>query len=569
MLTKLTVRNFKRFESAEIELGQNVVFVGPNNSGKSTALQALALWHLGITKWHTKRGGRKAELRTGVGIHRREILALPIPNSFHLWRDLHVRDGKENVRIEITVEGIRDGGIWRCGLEFDYANPDTLHCRPLRIAGNVNQRMEVPKAAVGTPIGYLPPMSGLFSNETRIDTGAINVRLGEGRTAEVLRNICSQVRDRSPEGWNRVGDRLRDLFGVEVQDPIYISERGEIEMEYKDPGKQTSLDLSAAGRGLQQTLLLLAFLEWKPGTVLLLDEPDAHLEILRQKQIYEAITEQARATGGQIIAASHSEVVLNAAAERDTVIAFVGRPHRIDSASGQRTGNVRKSLSQIRYDEYLRAEQTGWVLYVEGETDVAGLRAMANRLGHAAAPCLDRVYAHPVGNLPNEAKSHFQALRECKPDLVGFALFDNFGALDRNFPPGLTFHQWVRREIECYYATREALVAFADAQAIEIGGTLFRESFVRQFGESLQRLENAFLVLNPEGPWSHSTKITDEFLDKLFRSYYQEIGLSILTSKSDYPQIASYVAPDAIDLEVSEVLGQILAVASSARPVVE
>jgi predicted ATP-dependent endonuclease of OLD family len=43
MLTKLTIRNFKLFDEVEIELADHVVFVGPNNSGKTSALQALAL----------------------------------------------------------------------------------------------------------------------------------------------------------------------------------------------------------------------------------------------------------------------------------------------------------------------------------------------------------------------------------------------------------------------------------------------------------------------------------------------------------------------------------------------
>jgi ABC-type cobalamin/Fe3+-siderophores transport system ATPase subunit len=42
--------------------------------------------------------------------------------------------------------------------------------------------------------------------------------------------------------------------------------------------------------------------------LLLLDEPDTHLEILRQRDIYNLITEVAASTGSQIIAASHSEV---------------------------------------------------------------------------------------------------------------------------------------------------------------------------------------------------------------------------------------------------------------------
>lgn len=48
MLTKLTIRNFKLFTDVEIELGERVIFIGPNNSGKTSALQALALWDIGV-----------------------------------------------------------------------------------------------------------------------------------------------------------------------------------------------------------------------------------------------------------------------------------------------------------------------------------------------------------------------------------------------------------------------------------------------------------------------------------------------------------------------------------------
>ena len=59
MLTHLTVRNFKRFESVEIELGSPVLFFGPNNSGKTSAMQALALWDIGLRRWNEKWAGHK------------------------------------------------------------------------------------------------------------------------------------------------------------------------------------------------------------------------------------------------------------------------------------------------------------------------------------------------------------------------------------------------------------------------------------------------------------------------------------------------------------------------------
>jgi predicted ATPase len=58
MLTQIQIRNFKKLESVNFELGKSVVLIGPNNSGKTTALQALALWDIGLRRWNEKRGGK-------------------------------------------------------------------------------------------------------------------------------------------------------------------------------------------------------------------------------------------------------------------------------------------------------------------------------------------------------------------------------------------------------------------------------------------------------------------------------------------------------------------------------
>src|SRR5260221_7811448 len=129
-------------------------------------------------------------------------------------------------------------------------------------------------------------MSGLTDREHLKQTGEIGFLIGQGRTAEVLRNLCYQVYQRDGKAaWHDIVQRITDLFGADLQPPEYIAERSEITMRYEENG--TNLDLSSAGRGLQQTLLLLAHLYANPKTILLLDEPDAHLEILRQRQTYQ------------------------------------------------------------------------------------------------------------------------------------------------------------------------------------------------------------------------------------------------------------------------------------------
>ena len=80
MLTKLTIRNFKVFDEVEIELGDRVVFIGPNNAGKTSALQALALWDVGVKSWIEKHSGERApKKRPGVTLNRRDMIAAPVP----------------------------------------------------------------------------------------------------------------------------------------------------------------------------------------------------------------------------------------------------------------------------------------------------------------------------------------------------------------------------------------------------------------------------------------------------------------------------------------------------------
>ena len=570
MLTRLTLSNFKRFHRVEIELGSPVVFIGPNNSGKTSALQALALWKIGLERWNEKRSGRETpEKRAGVAVNRRDLVAIPIPEASLLWRELHVRDVRKvdgrqqtsNVRIDILVEGLSNGESWACGLEFDYANEESFYCRPLRLAeGKSPERMKIPEEAATARIAFLPPMSGLAATETRLDLGAVNVRIGEGRTAEVLRNLCYRIHSEEPERWAELVERVRHLFGSELDPPIYIPERGEIAMRYREHGVR--LDLSSTGRGLQQTLLLLAYMYANPGAVLLLDEPDAHLEILRQRQIYQVISDVARERGTQIIAASHSEVLLNEAADRDLVIAFVGPPHRL----GDRGSQVMKALREIGFEHYYQAEQTGWVLYLEGSTDLAMLQAFARRLGHEqAVRALEKPFVRYVGNQPRAVRHHYHGLKEALPRLRGVALFDRLDTGDVDVAPveGLV---WKRRESENYACSRSTLEGYAAASAEgESPGPLFEpaevERRVNAMREAIEEIESALESLGRGSPWEGGVKASDDFLDPLFRAWFRKLGLPNVMAKKSFHELVEHIPLPEIDPEVREKLDAIARVA--------
>lgn len=576
MLTRLQIRNFKRFDDVDIELANPVVFLGPNNSGKSTAMQALALWEIGLKRWREKwSGSKETSNRAGVTLNRRDLVAMPVPKANLLWTNLHVRDvrrleGRQvtsNVRIEIVVEGTSGGSAWECGLEFDYANEESFYCRPLRIDDGQNStRMEVPDQADAVRTAFLAPLAGLSSTEMLLPPGAVSVRIGEGRTAEVLRNLCLSVHDSQPEMWQSLADRIHALFGVEVDPPEYRPERGEITMAYRDGG--TELDISAAGRGLHQTLLLLAYMYARPCSVLLLDEPDAHLEPLRQRQVYRTIREVAGETGCQAIIATHSEVLLNEAADRDLALAFIGQPHRIGRKYRER---VSLSLREIGFQHYMQAAQTGWVLYLSGPTDLSVLQGFASRLGHEAAiQELQRPFVHYVANSLDAVAHHFQSLVGVVPSVRGLALFNDSGgsAGGRLEAPGMTCLTWKRGRIEHYVCTPAALESYAVREGrTEAAGPLFATD---QADTRLAAMRKAIEETEPDKLRAKDPKSGSEsaegVLDLVFRAYRSNLGIIDHIPVPNAGDLVRDLPDSDIDPEIREKLDGIVSAAGVERP---
>jgi hypothetical protein len=575
MLTRLQIRNFKRIGDADIELGGHVVFVGTNNSGKTSALQAIALWHYGLTQWVAgKSEGAASKKRTGVALNRKDLIALPVPHTNLLWKDLHTRTGRrnsagkaitENVLFEIGCEGIFQDRAWSITLEFDYSNSELLFCRPASSPITQEQISSMQRIAAGLQIALLPPMSGLAADEPLLPPGRVSVLVGQGRTAEVLRNLCYSVAGSSSEAWDAVSNHLRALFGVNLEAPKFDSARGELTLSYRNRDR-VLLDISAAGRGLQQTLLLLAYLYAYRGSTILLDEPDAHLEILRQRQTYDLITSVANSTGSQVIAATHSEEVLNRAAGRDTVVAFLGAPHRINDKGPQ----LRKSLLSIGYQHYLQAEDKGWVLYLEGSTDAAILEKLALRLRHPAAAFLSGAYVDYLDtNRPPEAQNRFHGLREAVPTLRGLAVFDR---LERALPPDpqLTMLCWQKREIENYVCTPEALLQWAlmdgrtdrHVDLIEQSEAPRRREVMQQ---AISSIEASLSNLGKPSPWGGDLKVSEEFLEPLFSLYHKQLGLpEAAMRKKRFYELAEFIPLTEIDDEVRVVLDAIVSVATGA-----
>ncbi|WP_293003488.1 AAA family ATPase [Nevskia sp.] len=472
LLHYIEIENFKRFgERQRIELDHPAVLIGPNNCGKTSAIQALALWSQAVQTWFDAKRDSSAKERTATSINRLNIVAVPVQRTRFFWHNTQVRKGNKEIPLIITVGVEFNGNVHALPMRFRNQGDELVYCTP---DDAVLADLALLGYAAKIKVELLYPMSGLDTEEPVLQPGRVDVLLGQGRTADVLRNLCLTVAKSSTTDWQRVAALMQRLFKVELGTPEETT-RGSITLSYRQAEVKEALDISSAGRGMLQMLLVFAYLYSHKGGVLLVDEPDAHLEILRQKQVYVLLRDIASENGSQVVMVTHSEVILDEALDKNLTLLLEGRADDL-----ARKQDIRNSLKHFGAEHYVKARQRGYVLYVEGGTDVDMLRALAQRLEHRAAELWDeRINTFYVqNNYPQQdadaelerveggfgitPRDHFNALRNLLPTLRGLAILDNDGQNRQDRDEGsLTLRYWRRYEAENYFITPELLRRYA------------------------------------------------------------------------------------------------------------
>jgi len=480
LLHYVEIENFKAFgNSQHIELDHPAVIIGPNNCGKTSVIQALALWCLGVKTWHAARASSSARERAGTPLNRLNILNVPVQRTRFFWHETKVRTGNTDIPLVITV-GVNIGGrVEAIPMRFRNQGEDLIYCS---LDESLRDKNDLLAQVAKVNVELLYPMSGLEIEEPVLQPGRIGVLLGQGQTAQVLRNLCSMVYRNSPRDWKRIVDLMSRLFQMELGEPVENA-RGAIDLYYRQRGVKEPLALSASGRGFQQMLLIFAYLFSHKNSVLLVDEPDAHLEILRQKQVFVLLRDIATENQSQVVMVTHSEVILDAALETNLTLLLEGRADNL-----AKKVEIHESLKLYGTAHYIRARQRGYVFYVEGSTDAEILRALAIRLKHPAADVWDEnpnvffvenVYNEPTldseiekveGGFGITPREHFHKLRKLLPGLRGLAILDNDGrGRQDSEDQSLQIRYWRRYEIENYFITPELLLNYVAKRNLELG----------------------------------------------------------------------------------------------------
>ncbi|MDP2207184.1 MAG: ATP-binding protein [Bacteroidota bacterium] len=465
MITELVIKNFKSISEQSYKFSDFDLLVGRNNSGKSSILQAMAIWQYCVDEFHRmKRKGK-----TGAQIVLPNFTALPLPEFNLLWtnkvdRKYPKENGKkkqEYILIEITISYIKsDGSYGEFGISLRYQTPQSIYAIPIKGWKEFNS---LDKAGELPRIVYVPPFSGLDPFEKWADDGVVKQNVGKGQPGSVLRNLLFRVIDRyesDKEGkplriesekiknWKTIQTKIHEWFGVNLLHPEY--EKGvsiNIESKYENEnGKE--FDIISGGSGFHQALTLLAFYYGYEGvTTILFDEPDAHMHVNLQREILNYFREL-KAT--QFIIATHAEEFIKGVEPENIYSVLTPKPERVQS-----NPEIITALSDVDNMAIVRTKQDPHILYVEGEDDERLLNAWASVLKKENV--LKRFYIETMGGttkkeMKDKSDKHYAGLKKIVPNVKRLMLFD-FDTEETSFHPQANnpgLFEWNRKNIENY-----------------------------------------------------------------------------------------------------------------------
>jgi predicted ATPase len=468
-IKSLHVENFKKFEKLELTFTPFNLLVGPNNSGKSTVLQACALFDYCYRNCLERRNGELGFHNPTLGPE--EFAIIPSAHPLDLWTSR--RPGSSKGLIPIRLQCEFDSGK-RLGFEI------RLNFNRFSIqsdSDNVPPTSDEPFV-----ITLIPGFTGFWPREEKRTPAVQRDMRTQGQHGGIIRNILWNLKSNSAK-WEEFRSLMAQVFpAIHLHDPAFEEAVDRyIRVGYDEEEvvaaarrrRPVEFDLFSAGSGFHQFLQITAGILIDDATTVLLDEPDAHLFGKLQSELYQILTTLA-SKGRQIIAATHSTELIAAADPRQIVSFANGAPSRLNvqpevlhTVAG--LGSL-ENLGLVLIDAHRR------VIVVEDESDERLLRRWLEKVlaenwaGVQRSLVFLHAHRRPSGDYVNVMLNAIQQAFRTKADLQVQAVV----VADRDYRPdsavleelkkyrGPAFarqrwHIWQRSEIENYHLSPEPI----------------------------------------------------------------------------------------------------------------
>lgn len=400
-ISTLKVQNFKSFKDVVIHFNKDInVFTGVNNSGKTTCLEAIALWNECFSKLlrqagraNPKLGLDKEDFMFGTSqplyVPFNDINSVRSPDFNDIFHNLNrknttilleaiIKKDQTEVKIGFAIRAADGGQNYQISLVdrdgFDYKTFNKLFKR-------------LPESI---SVMYASPIAAVRGVENFVTIPVIKNLLNARESVTVLRNRIYQLKKQAHLFLDFQQDLsyilTNNLEPVDVQ--IIGDEASDINVyvNIKIGAKDTPKNVSLLGSGTLQIIeVLLALYESKKElNLILLDEPDSHIHRSIQQRLI--VIMQRFVENTQVFVTTHNEGLIRAFEpkfvfhfEQNTSKEYYNIVHNSiqkvkKGLQPSRTNHIIASLSDGNNSlDFINALECDKLILVEGDDDARNL----------------------------------------------------------------------------------------------------------------------------------------------------------------------------------------------------
>jgi len=301
-LRSVRIQRFKGIRDAPFDASGINVFIGANNSGKSTIAQMI---HFGVSilqsiELAARWGNRKS---VALSLSPAQLLYSPCVDLYALGFGGQLLESPKTAilltmvlddgsKIEISIRKGRNGNI--------HTNVDNVP------AAKTLAKLETPFTI------YSPGLAGIARTEEFISNGVLLRTIARGDANLVFRNILLRLtRPEHESHWTVFLEDLRKLFpGISI-DVRFAEDTDESIMVSTNTGTG-NVPVELAGTGVLQAVQILSYVHYFHPSVIILDEPDSHLHPNNQRLLCSLLQLVTEERNTQVFLTTHSRHVVDA-----------------------------------------------------------------------------------------------------------------------------------------------------------------------------------------------------------------------------------------------------------------
>lgn len=354
---KVRVQKFKKIDDVEVDLSSINIFIGTNNSGKSSFIQGIqfavsACQTLELLDARWVKGKTKT-----LALDSKDFLYTPTNDISYLYHGKRLsgsRKKEDRNWIEFTLNDDNESKL-KISRGKNGGFTTLLEGKGL---GDQLSSIKTPYCV------YVPGIAGIPILEKYEVPIAVKKSATRGDSNNYLRNILYTINSDNGkwaaflESVNSVYDDvdLSVVFNKDVSEYIYVYVQS----------NGVKLPLDSVGTGLLQVIQIFAYVEYFSPKIVLLDEPDSHIHPTKQKELARELVKRVKTDPElKVVFSTHSRYILESL-ENDAKVVHFQLGNALDDVKGS---NILLDIGAADADYLFAKKNLKYVIVTEDKVD--------------------------------------------------------------------------------------------------------------------------------------------------------------------------------------------------------